>query len=89
MMMWHGGSGGWIGCWVMALLVIALWALLITGLVALVRSVLSSSPGVNAARSLGPDSAEDVLIQRYARGEIDDAEYERSLAFVRQNTPRR
>jgi putative membrane protein len=89
MMTWYGGSGGWIGCWVMVLVMIAFWALLITGLIALVRYVLSSSRGAGAATSLVLGSAEDVLAQRYTRGEIDDVQYQRSLAFVRQNTSER
>ena len=85
MMTWYGHSGSLIGCWGMALVMITFWALLITGLIALARSILTSSHNPGATTSLRPGGAEDVLAQRYARGEIDDVEYQRSLAFVRQN----
>jgi putative membrane protein len=85
MMMGFGGSGGWVGWLVMVLVMIAFWALLIAALVALVRYLLSSSRGTDVTTSPGPGSAEDVLAERYARGEIDDGEYHRRLALIRQN----
>jgi len=69
----------------MILVMITFWTLLITGLVALVRYLISSSRGSDVTAFPGPGSAQDVLAERYARGEIDDGEYQRRLAFIRQN----
>ncbi len=85
--MGYSGIGGWVGWLVMSLAMIAFWALLITGLVALVRYLLSSSRSGDLTVFPGPGSAEDVLTERYARGDIDDGEYQRRLAFIRQNKP--
>jgi putative membrane protein len=85
MMMWYGGNGGWVGWLLMTLAMIVFWALLITALVALVRYLVSSSRGTGVTSLPGPGSAEDVLAQRYAHGEIDDDEYQRRLGVIRQN----
>ena len=87
MMMGYSGAGGWVGWLVMVLVMIAFWALLIAGLVALVRYLPSSSPATDVPALPGAGSAEDVLAERYARGEIDDGEYHRRLALIRQNKP--
>lgn len=87
MMMGYSGAGSWVGWLVMVLVMIAFWALLIAGLVALVRYLLSSSPATDVTALPGAGYAEDVLAERYARGEIDDGEYDRRLALIRQNKP--
>ena len=65
-MMWGywGGTGSWLGPIVMVLF----WLLLIGGIVALVRSYGRSQPGA--------DRAEQILRERYARGEISREELE-------------
>jgi putative membrane protein len=87
MLMGYSGSGGWVGWLVMVLVMIVFWTLLIAGLVALVRFLLSSSPATDFTALPGATNAEDVLAERYARGEIDDGEYHRRLALIRQNKP--
>ncbi len=67
-MMW--GLGGW---WFMPILMIIFWGLVIWAAVALVRE-LSHPGGTNA--SGGTESALEILKKRYARGEINKAEYE-------------
>lgn len=78
--MWHNDWGWWL---VMPLT---------TGLLllALVWALLTSARSPGAARS-GPDpeaEAERILDQRYACGEIDDAEYEHRLAVLRDAASR-
>ena len=51
------------------------WVLIIVGVVALVRWVATSS-GVEG-RSGGDSKALDILKQRYARGEIDEQEFQK------------
>ncbi|MFI7061728.1 SHOCT domain-containing protein [Kribbella sp. NPDC050124] len=69
MMYWNGmGWGGWI---MMTITVVAFWALVAVVVVALVRSLRGSSAGVER-----PKDALELLDERYARGEIDEADYE-------------
>jgi putative membrane protein len=64
---------GWGGMWFGPLFMIALLALLVAGVVALVRwSGSRGSDGGGRVRT-----ARDILDERYARGEIDREEYQR------------
>jgi len=51
------------------------WVLIIVGVVALVRWLATSSGG--GGRSGGDSKALDLLKQRYARGEIDEQEFQK------------
>lgn len=84
MMYWygHGMSGwGWFGA---SLGMIVFWALIITVLVLLFRGLGRSTPGGprNVASRTTP-SAEELLAERFARGEIDEDEYQRRLHVLR------
>jgi putative membrane protein len=60
-------------------------ALLIAGLVLAARYLSSSSRGGGANATVGTTGgAEEVLAQRYARGEIDDDEYQRRFETLHQ-----
>jgi putative membrane protein len=59
---------GWIG---MSVGMVAVWGLVITGIVLFMRSMGAAKP-VEPAR---PRTAEQLLAERFARGEIDTAEY--------------
>lgn len=61
------GGGGWI---VMALAMVVFWALVVFGLVAIFRGTRDAGGTGNVRR----DSME-ILEERFARGEIDAAEY--------------
>lgn len=86
MMWWYGnGWGGWL---VMVLMTVAFWGLLITGVVALVRYFGGSGRGNRWAApgaQAGGNRPEDVLAERYARGEIDEDEYRRRLTVLREH----
>ncbi|MFQ6171314.1 SHOCT domain-containing protein [Oryzobacter sp. R7] len=70
-MMWSNGMG-WGGWLLMALTTIGFWALVVFGVVALFR-------GTRPGRPDDPDGrghrAEQILDERFARGEIDADEY--------------
>ena len=89
MMFWydHGMSGwGYAG---MAIGMVLFWALLVAGIVALVRfSAGSSQPGPGPWYPTYSESPEQVLAARFARGEIDEAEYQQRLAVLRAHAPR-
>ena len=74
MMYWFGGDvGGW-GYTLMLLSMAVFWGLLITGLVLLFRVD-------GRQQTVTP---EQVLAQRYARGELDGAEYRDRLLTLHQ-----
>jgi putative membrane protein len=82
--MWYGnGMSGW-GYAVMALSNILFWGVIIYGLVALFRYLGRTSPERTARPAVTP---EQILAERYARGEIDDEEYHRRLETLRTTTP--
>jgi putative membrane protein len=74
----HGyGAGGWI---VMMVVMVAFWALVVFAIIAIFRST-----GSGAARTVqfGPETGEQrrrdarhILDDRFARGEIDEPEYQ-------------
>lgn len=72
-MMWYGhGMGGW-GYGLMVFNGLLFWALLVVGAVVAYRLL----------RRDDRETAERLLADRYARGEIDDEEYRRRLATLR------
>jgi len=81
---WGGPMSGW-GYALMALSSIAFWALLILGIVVLVR-MARSGRGADPA-GIDRPTPEQLLAERYARGEIDDDEYHHRLNILVGPTP--
>jgi putative membrane protein len=69
-MMWGYGTG-WGGWLLMALVMVAFWALVVFGIVALFRGPVRPGP----RRADGGRDAQRILDERFARGEIDAEEY--------------
>jgi Zn-dependent protease with chaperone function/uncharacterized membrane protein len=87
MMMMDHGRPGWGGWLLTTGATVVFWALVITAVVLLARYLLSlSQRTIGTARAAGAMNAEHVLADRYARGEIDDDEYQRRLRLIRENT---
>ena len=55
------------------LFMILIWLLIIVGIVAIVKWIASASSGAQASQKR---TALDILMERYARGEIEQAEFE-------------
>ena len=74
-MMGWGGYGGYGGGWDLfgALHMLLWWVLIILGIVVLVRWLFGGAHGV---RRPDEDRALSILRERYARGEIDKAEFD-------------
>jgi putative membrane protein len=70
-MMWNYGMG-WGGWLLMALTMVGFWALVVFAIVALFRG--GRDGGAQPYRAAGPD-AEQILDERFARGEINAEEY--------------
>jgi putative membrane protein len=86
MMYWYGHDmGGW-GYAGMAIGMVLFWILIIVGIVALVRFTTGSPQqrSIPAPLPYG-ESPEQLLAARFARGEIDEAEYGQRLAVLRAN----
>ena len=73
MMRWGCDMPGWGGHWLGGIVMLLFWVLVIAGILALTRGVFSRSSGGSPA---APESALDILKRRYAKGEIDKAEFE-------------
>lgn len=73
----YGGWGSGFG-WVFMIL---FWALIILGIVAMVKWLMGTSSG---SRSGSSKSARELLDERYARGEIDREEYEQKKRDLEQ-----
>ncbi|KQX46364.1 MULTISPECIES: SHOCT domain-containing protein [unclassified Streptomyces] len=85
MMFWYGnGMSGW-GWFAMSAGMVLFWGLLITVAVMLFRSL---DRAAERPRGFGPAaSAEQILGERLARGEIDEEEYRRRLTALRSEGP--
>lgn len=78
-MMWRDGDWGW---WlVMPALTVAFWGVVIWAILTVVRGRPESR-----SRFSERGGAEQILAERYARGEIDDEEYHRRLDTLRDRT---
>ncbi len=82
-MMGHCGAGGWAH-WVWMAETFLLWALVITAVVLLVRYLVSLG-GASASPAAGASREEGLLAERYASGELDDADYQQRMTVLRQN----
>lgn len=78
-MMWYGGGwGGWI---MMTLLMVLFWGGLITAIVLATRALSTDSrprAGTAVLRR-----ADELLSERFARGEIDEDEFRRRMTLLR------
>jgi putative membrane protein len=82
--MYHNDPSGW-GYALMFVGMALFWGLLIVGIVAMIRYLghgMQTPHNVPSAR----DAAEKVLAERFARGEVDEAEYRTRLATLRAET---
>jgi putative membrane protein len=76
-MMYYGGHmSGW-GWFAMSVGTVLFWAVVITGIVLLVRYLRTGPSGQP------PKTPEQVLAERFARGEIDETEFQQRLATLR------
>jgi putative membrane protein len=82
---WDGWSwGGWI---VMVVAMTLFWAFVITGVVLAIRYVVGGSGHANRRQTSGAGRAEEVLAERFARGELDEDEFRRRMTAIREHLP--
>jgi putative membrane protein len=81
MMWWHGDWNGW--AWLaMSASMLAFWALVIWGVVTVARS--ANQPAQPGPDTAPPRDPEQILRERFAQGEIDEAEYEHRRQVLRR-----
>lgn len=80
---WYGTSG-WMA-WMMAVTMVAFWGLAVLGIAALVRYLIKvGTPRDTTAPRI---TAEEILADRFARGDIDATEYQHDLDVLRGAHP--
>lgn len=75
---WSGEMGIW-GYVMMSISMLIIWGAIIAGVVLLARSLRTQG---HQYRATMYRSAEDLLAERFARGEIDETEYRNRLAVL-------
>ena len=77
-MMWNDGpwsAGDWVG---MVMMMVLFWGFVIAATVLVIRSSRSERPGRG-----GLPAADQVLAERFARGDIDEEEFSRRRKLLR------
>lgn len=86
MMWWGHGDWGWGGWLAMSLTMLLFWGLVIWAVITVVRTLSSSEVRMRDTReSITP---ENILAERFARGEIDETEYWRRRDALQGTRPR-
>jgi putative membrane protein len=78
--MWGYDWGWWLA---MSIMMVLFWGLVIGAMLVLVRYLGGSPQGGLRPPDGGRSRAEELLAERFARGEIDDGEYTRRLELLR------
>jgi putative membrane protein len=81
-MMYWSGDWSWWAWLAMTLMMLSFWTIVGVSIWALVRHV---GPTSAAPSGRTTTTAEEVLRQRYAAGELDDGEFQRRLEMLREN----
>ena len=82
MMGWGFDMQGWDGHWFGGGLMFVFWIAVIVGIVLLLRG-LASRPGAGG-QAEGRETPLEILQRRYAKGEIDTAEFEEKKKALRE-----
>ncbi len=80
--MWGNGWAGWV---LFLVLTVAFWAAVITAIVLAIRYAGGSRNSAGGPPSYAPPRPEDVLAERFARGEIDEDEYRRRITVLHEH----
>jgi putative membrane protein len=84
-----GPMGGWGGFWWPFMLIpLLLWGVFLSLLAWFAVRVLSKGRGA-ARPGATIDSAEEILRERFARGDVSAEEYEKSMKVMRETQPRK
>lgn len=88
-MMYDGGmwghGWGWAGWTMFGVVMVVFWAIVITAVIVAIRYAGGSRNTAGAPATYGPPRPEDVLAERFARGEIDEDEYRRRVTVLHEH----
>jgi putative membrane protein len=84
-MMWYGPGMGWWGYAGMGIGMVLFWALIIAGIVVLIRINTTTQRSQSTAPPPQALSPEQILSARYAHGEINETEYRERMAVLRDH----
>ena len=79
-MMWDDNGTWSAGDWVAMSLMVIFWGLLVVAVVAFVR--WSRRDAATSRTASPPETAEQVLANRFARGDLDEEDYRRRLSVL-------
>ncbi|WP_181038787.1 SHOCT domain-containing protein [Arthrobacter sp. Y81] len=82
MMYWDGNMGVW-GYIVMGVSFVLFWGAIITAIILFARAMGARGPRYEPGAP-GPGIADNLLAERFARGEIDESEYTARLTVLRR-----
>lgn len=82
-MFWYDHDMGWWGYAGMGIGMVLFWALLIVGIVVLVRVITNPKP----AATISMATPQQVLADRLARGAISESEYREKMAVLSDHPP--
>jgi putative membrane protein len=86
MMMWYGSNGwGWGGWIPMTVGMVLFWALVITAVVLAIRYLAGPRDTAASPPGSAQKRPEEVLAERFARGEINDEDYRQRLTVLGQH----
>jgi len=86
MMMWYGSNGwGWGGWILMTVVMVLFWVAVITAVVLAIRHLTNPDGTATSPAGSWQPRAQDLLGERFARGEIDTNEYRNRLALLREH----
>lgn len=85
MMFWYDHNMGWWGYAGMAIGMVLFWALLIAGIVVLIRFIAGDRQSTSPTPAPSP---EQILADRFARGEISETEYRDRLTVLQNHKGR-
>lgn len=83
-MMSDWGGYGWWGMGFGMVFMLLFWILIILGIAVLIRWLLAQPSQSQGVRD---KTASEIVQERYARGEIDRAEYEQKIRDLKQALP--
>lgn len=83
MMFWYDHDMGWWGYAGMGIGMVLFWALIVVGIIALVRFSFGAATANPPAAQPTNHAPEQILANRFAHGEIDENEYHQRLAILR------
>ena len=83
--MWDANGWGWVGWVLMCVLMVLFWGGVITAIVLAIRYLAGTRQPSGRPPGYQPSHPEDLLAERFARGEIEEDEYRRRATLLSEH----